>query len=102
MPVRKDFRVIQGSKSANAETPRNQREHADAEQLRQRAERYRWLLLRSRSDESSGLVDDMEEAISALRRLESSHHPAAPRQAAEYRSLIADIEGEIIAALKDG
>jgi hypothetical protein len=102
MPVRKDFRVIQGSKSATAETPRNQREHADAEQLRQRAERYRWLLLRSRSDESSGLVDDMEEAISALRRLESSHHPAAPRQAAEYRSLIAEIEGEIIAALKDG
>lgn len=98
--MRNDFRVIRGGKTDNAEPPAHQHEPADVAQLRHKADNYRCLLSCSPSDEISGLVDDMEEAISALRHLENSRHPAAPCRAAEYRRLIAEIDGEIAAVLK--
>ncbi|MGF1611098.1 MAG: hypothetical protein ACFCUQ_16960 [Kiloniellales bacterium] len=44
-------------------------------------------------------MDDMEDAINALLRLEQSTQPEARHRADEYRRLIADIDAEIISAL---
>jgi hypothetical protein len=100
MPTRKDLRVIQGGKPADAQPSADQHMPTDVAELLERAGRYRRLLARSQTEETSGLADDMEEAINALQRLEESRHPEAERRAAEYRRLVAEIEAEIVAILR--
>jgi hypothetical protein len=46
------------------------------------------------------MADDMDEAIAALGRLELSGRHDAPQMAAEYRMLIAEIDAEILGALR--
>jgi len=99
MGTRKSFRVIQGGRRAGTDSPDDLSVSADVDQLLLRASKLRDLLSLRPNDLASGLVEDMEEAIAALRRLEMSAHPAAQRRAAEYRGLIAEIDAEIVAAL---
>lgn len=94
MPTRKEFHVIQGGKPADA------RGMTDVAPLLERTSRFRHLLSLSPSDEISALVNDMEDAIKALQRLERSLHPDARRRAVEYRRLIDEIDAEILMALK--
>lgn len=100
MPTRKDLRVIKGGKPAEMEPPAGGRLPADVAAFTERTGRYRRLLGRSPDAETAGLVDDMEAAIDAVRRLEQSSHPEAQSRAEEYRRLIAEIDAEIVAALR--
>lgn len=100
-PAKTSFRVIQGGKSAAAGPTGDAPVPADVPQLLRRVSTLRDLLSLRPNDVASGLVDDMEEAITALRRLERSRHPDAAHRAAEYRMLAIEIDAEIAAMLKD-
>lgn len=100
MPSARAFRVIEGGKGS-APSP-TALPGLDVDQLRERALQLRYLVALSAQEETVVLVDDMEEAIWALQRLMKSDHSEAPRRAAEYRTLIAEIDIEILAALEDG
>jgi hypothetical protein len=52
------------------------------------------------SDDTESLVSDLEDAIDAFRRLHQSSEAGAETRAAEYRRLIAELDAEIIAALR--
>lgn len=93
----KDFRVIEGGKGGDAGPAAFP--ILDIDQLRERALQLRYLLALDPHEEAVGLVDDMGEAISVLQRLMRSRHSYAPRRAAEYRALIAEIDAEILALL---
>jgi hypothetical protein len=95
MPKPKDFRVIPGGKPGDA--PAVEPTSADVSQLLDRVRRYRNLLPNPLNDEASGLLSDFEDAVEALRRLELSAEASAQARAAEYRRLIAELDGEIVA-----
>lgn len=100
MPSARAFRVIEGGKGSGFDP--DMLPQLDIDQLRERALQLRYLLALSAQERGAGLVDDMEEAIGALQRLLKSSHPLAPRRIAEYRTLVAEIDVEILAALEDG
>lgn len=99
MPKRKDFRVIHGGRPGDQAPPGDRPVPAAIAQLLERVNEYRSLLAHSPRDDTASLVDDMEDAINALLRLEQSTQPEARHRADEYRRLIADIDAEIISAL---
>jgi hypothetical protein len=101
MPTSKGFRLIQGGKHSGADSPTSRPGLPSAAQLLDQAVRYRRLLGRKPQNEALALVDDMEEAIDALRRLEQGGSPEALMRAQEYRRLIAEIGAEIDAILKE-
>jgi hypothetical protein len=96
MQSRKEFRVIEGG---NCRDSLLGLPVVDFDQLRERTFQLRFILALSTRGNTVGLVDDMEEAIGALQRLTQSGHSDAPRLAAEYRVLIAEIDAEILAVL---
>lgn len=99
MPLRKTLRVIEGgSHGDTGPAPPD----LDVDQLCERARQLRYFVALTRNETAAGLVDDLEAAIGALQRLVQSRQAQAPRRAAEYRVLIAEIDAEILALLKDG
>lgn len=100
MPKRKDLRVIPGGKSGGSETPCQPQALDNTQELLSRARRYRDLLAASPAPETSHLISDMVDAIRALILLEKSDAVNAPRQAIEYRRLIAELEIEIVSAFE--
>lgn len=98
MQSRKEFRVIEGG---NCRDSLPGLSVLDLDQLRERTFQLRFILALSTRKNTIGLVDDMEEAIGVLQRLTQSSHSDAPRRAAEYRALIAEIDAEILAVLND-
>jgi hypothetical protein len=69
-------------------------------QLLERVDHYRKILPDGRDGLLLNLVNDMADAVKALRLLEESAEPAAQKRAVEYRALIAELEIEIVAALQ--
>jgi len=100
MRKRKGLRVIPGGKSGEEGAPRGPQLPLGSDQLLQKADRYRKLLGDRADSEVSGLVGDMVDAITALRRLEASPAVEARQRALEYRRLIAELEIEIVTALQ--
>ncbi len=100
MLSRKDFRVIEGGKGGEI-SPAAAPSALSIGQLRERAIQLRYLLCLDPKEKALGLVDDMEEAIAALQRLEVSSRADARQRAAEYRALIAEIDAEILGAMCD-
>lgn len=99
MPLRKGLRVIEGGLHGDTgPAPPG----VDIGPLRERALQLRCLVALIQNDKAAGLVDDLEAAIGALQRLVQSGQVQAPRRAAEYWLLIAEIDAEILASLKDG
>ena len=98
MPKQKDFRVIPGGKPSDAAAADPM--SLDTSQLLDRARRYRRLLSARPSHDTESLVSDLEDAIDAFRRLHQSSEAGAETRAAEYRRLIAELDAEIIAALR--
>lgn len=98
MPARRDLRLIEGGKGGN--TGRAAFAGLPLDQLRERALQLRLLLSLGQEGRFLGMADDMDEAIGALGRLESSDRSDAPQRAAEYRILIAEIDAEILRALE--
>lgn len=94
MPTSRGFRLIQGGKRSGPPGV------SSTAQLLEQAVRYRRLLGRKRQSDAYALVDDMEEAIAALGRLEQGGSPEALTRAQEYRRLIDEIGAEIDAILK--
>lgn len=98
MPKQKVFRVIPGGKPSDAAAADPMT--LDTRQLLDRARRYRRLLSTAPSNETESLVSDLEDAIDAFRRLHQSSEAGAQTRAAEYRRLIAELDAEIVAALR--
>ena len=98
MPKQNDFRVIPGGKPSDAAA--GDTASLDTRQLLDRARRYRRLLSERPSGDTDGLVADLEDAIDAFRRMQQSSEAGAETRAAEYRRLIAELDAEIIAALR--
>lgn len=98
MPKQKDFRVIPGGKPSDAAAADTAA--LDTRQLLDRAQRYRRLLSACPSGVTESLVTDLEDAIDAFRRLHQSSEAGAETRAAEYRRVIAELDAEIIAALR--
>ena len=98
MPKQKDFRVIPGGKPSDA-APADPMS-LDTRQLLDRARRYRRLLSACPSNDTESLVSDLEDAIDAFRRMYQSSEAGAETRAAEYRRLIAELDAEIVAALR--
>lgn len=97
MPSQKEFRVIPGGKpnDASAAEP----VPTAIALLLDRVRSYRRVLAQSPDSHVEALVVDLEDAVGALRRLQSSGAAASSPRAAEYRRLIADLDGEILVAL---
>jgi hypothetical protein len=98
MPKQKDFRVIPGGKPDDpaAADPAS----FDIRQLQDRARQYRRLVSERPGNDTESLVSDFEDAIEALRRLQQSSDAGADIRANEYRHLVAELDAEIVAALK--
>lgn len=94
----KNFRVIKGDKGGG--TGPDAPAALDVAELRERVLQLRYLLTLCANENAIGLAVDMEEAIGALGRLQLSDHPDARRRIAEYRTLIAEIDLEILAVLR--
>ena len=92
--------MIPGGKAVKEEPLGDQHGLGDIARFSERLSRYRRLLTASPSEEIASLVNDMEEAVNALGRLERSPQPKAREQAAEYRLLIAELDAEIAALLQ--
>lgn len=99
MPSRKDLRVIEGGKGGDASP--DALAALTMDEFRERALQLRLLLALSSDEKAFGMVDDMDEVIGVLSHLELANYPYAPQRAAECRDLIAEIDAEILAVLKD-
>lgn len=100
MPKRTELRSIPGDKHGKTTLSGNGQSPSHADQLRERMVRYRRFLLSDLGGEAANLLDDMEAAIEALRRLETSSEPDARLRVVEYQVLIAELEAEFITALR--
>lgn len=79
------------------ETPAVEATSAEIAQLLDRVRRYRSLLPGPLGEEFRGVLSDFEDAVEALRLLESSSEAEAQPRVAEYRRLVAELDAEIVA-----
>jgi hypothetical protein len=98
MPRQKDFRVIRGGKPSG--TSAAEPIPVEIALLLDRARSYRRLLAQTPNSHVEALVTDLEDAVGALRRLNRSGDAVTSPRAAEYRRLVAELDSEILLALR--
>lgn len=92
------LRLIHGGK-ATEEPVRSEASRSGSLPPQDRPKRYRDRCAGLADPTLTSLLDDYDMAIEGLRRWQASNHPHAARRVREYRTLIAEIEAEILAAL---
>ncbi|HEX7074537.1 MAG TPA: hypothetical protein VF226_10895 [Hyphomicrobiaceae bacterium] len=98
MPKRTILRLIRGGKAVEGPAQSN-RSPSQTSPEQESLEHCRARLADLNDPALKSLLDDYDIAVDSLRRWQMSHHPHAAERVLEYRTLISEIEVEILAVL---
>lgn len=98
MPKRTILRLIHGGKAVEGPA-QSYRPPARASSEQENPKHYRARLAGLNDPALNSLLDDYDMAVDCLRQWQMAHHPHAAERVLEYRTLVAEIEAEILAIL---